>query len=744
MDYQTKLRKFISSQYLYAGVRITASFIIPAVLLYKQGLMAEMMAIPLGALFVSLTDNAGPLQYRRNGMLAAIALNFVVAVITGFSRNYPWLIGIEIIIFSLLFSLIGIFGGRSNAIGSIALVVFILNIDATNAHDNPWMHGLYLTIGGVWSLILNFLLYRLRPYKIIQQLLGECLMETAEYLRLKAKFYSNIELYDQLNADLLQHQVKIQTQHAELREMLFATRQFTEETTNKGRSLMMMFLDSIDLLERIMTAQQNYKQLHERFDEERILNRIHDNIVVLANTLHNIGLAVQSGYSYSAVADLDHSFEETMKTFVDLREEKMNAKNIEQFITVRHIIYSLQDITERIKRLIAYSTYNNKFKKNIEGYKREQQLVAHESVSFSLIKSNLSLESAHFKHAVRLTVALLAGYILSLLFPLGHGYWILLTISTIIKPAYSITRTRNAQRLAGTFIGAAGGFLVLYFLPQGNALFVILVISMIAAYSFLRLQYLVSTAMITVYVLISFHFLSPIGLTTVLGDRIIDTTIGSVIAFIVSYFVLPTWESTQISALASKAVKTNREYFLAVAGAFTANSVNVQTLAATRKEAFVALANLSDNFQRMLSEPKNQQLNVKQYHQFVSASHMLTSHIASLSYYAQRYGTKYANEDFLPMVKQIDRQFKKTAELLEGELKELQLTTQFPIHRKVQQLMEQRKKDLEAGVESDMETVRRTLSDLKTIIDQFQLIHGVIVDELKIVSRIKQVQLSAA
>jgi uncharacterized membrane protein YccC len=493
-----------------------------------------------------------------------------------------------------------------------------------------------------------------------------------------------------------------------------------------------------------MTAQQNYKQLHEKFDEERILKQIHDNIVVLANTLHNIGLAVQSGYSYSAAADLDQSFAETMKTFVDLREEKMNAKNIEQFITVRHIIYSLQDISERIKRLIAYSTYNNKFNKNIEGYKREQQLVAHESVNFSLIKSNLSLESAHFKHAVRLTVALLAGYILSLLFPLGHGYWILLTISTIIKPAYSITRTRNTQRLAGTFIGAAIGFLILYFLPQGNALFVILVISMIAAYSFLRLQYLVSTAMITVYVLISFHFLSPIGLTTVLGDRIIDTTIGSVIAFIVSYFVLPTWESTQISALASRAVQTNREYFLAVAGTFTSNPVNVQTLAAARKEAFVALANLSDNFQRMLSEPKNQQLNVKQYHQFVSASHMLTSHIASLSYYAQRYGTKYANEDFQPMIKQIDRQFKKTAELLDGTLTELQFTTQFPIHRKVQQLMEQRKKDLEAGVESDMETVRRTLSDLKTIIDQFQLIHGVIVDELKIVSRVKQVQLSAA
>ena len=56
---------------------------------------------------------------------------------------------------------------------------------------------------------------------------------------------------------------------------------------------------------------------------------------------------------------------------------------------------------------------------------------------------NITLKSSQFRHALRVTIAMLTGYFVSLFFPLGHGYWILLTIATILKPAYSISRRRN-------------------------------------------------------------------------------------------------------------------------------------------------------------------------------------------------------------------------------------------------------------------------------------------------------------
>src|SRR5215213_9537538 len=129
MDYQLELRKFVSSQYLYTGLRVTAGVIIPSLVLYHYGMLAAMIGIPLGALFVSLTDNPGPIAYRRNGMLVSIGLNFLVAVIATYSRVSPFMIGVEIMVLGLFLSLIAVYGNRTNTIGLVALIVFILNID---------------------------------------------------------------------------------------------------------------------------------------------------------------------------------------------------------------------------------------------------------------------------------------------------------------------------------------------------------------------------------------------------------------------------------------------------------------------------------------------------------------------------------------------------------------------------------------------------------------------------------------
>jgi uncharacterized membrane protein (TIGR01666 family) len=737
LDYRLELRKFISSQYLYAGLRITAGVIIPAALLYHYGLLTSMIAIPLGALFVSLADSPGPIAHRRMGIFISIVLNSLVVLIAGYSRVSPFMIGVEIILFGIFFSLIAIYGNRANSIGLIALIVFILNIDASNQQP-VLQQALYITIGGAWYAVLSLSLHTLRPYRPIQQLLGELLMETAVYLRTRAMFYEKSRDEENIFKQLMLHQVHIHTHQDELREMLFTTRRVLSESTRKGRVLMMSFLDSIDLMERIMTSQQDYALLHETFDDSNILDEIRDNIVVLANELHHIGLAVQGGYVYSSPMDLDSRLKQSMDAFTELRSKKLKADNVESFISIRHIIYSLEDITERIKRLQAYTTYDKKLSKQ---YKRDvdvEQFVNTQEINFNLLLDNLSLKSGTFRHALRITCALLAGYIASLLFPLGHGYWILLTIAVIMKPAYSITRRRNYQRLIGTFTGAAIGFPLLFFIDNTTALFLIMVASMIVSYSLLKLEYTVSSITLTIAVLIMFRFLSPLDLKTVITDRIIDTAIGSTLAYLVATFVLPAWEYEQIEEFAKNAIESNKKYFLSVAGYFTGNAPDITNYKIARKDAFVALANLSDIFQRMLSEPKSQQPKLPQYHQFVTASHMLSSYIASLSYNASRFGTKYAQEDFKPMVREIEKRFSVALSMMENGQVQLQLeNTRLPIHKKVQVLLEQRKKEISEGIENDAQSIRKTLSELKTITDQFQLIYANLNDQTKIIAKLK-------
>lgn len=738
MDYKLELKKFISSQYLYAGLRITAGFIIPAVLLYRYGMLQSMIGIPLGALFVSLTDNPGPIGNRRNGMLVAIGFIFLSVVVAGYSRVSPFMTGVEIIVFGIFYSLIAVYGNRANTIGLMALIAFILNIDRTH-HIDPLVQGLHITIGGTWYALLSLTLNTIRPYRPIQQLLGECLMETAGYLRTRALFYGKARDEEAMFKQIMLHQVNIHNFQDGLREMLFTTRRIVSESTRKGRVLMMSFLDSVDLMERIMTSQQDYNLLHRLFDGTGILEELQDNIIVLANELHHIGLAVQGGYAYRSANDLDSRLQQSMDAFTELRKKYLTADNIEGFISLRHILYSLEDITNRIKRLETYTTYDSRISKE---YKKEvdvERFVTQQDININLLLDNLSIRSGTFRHALRLTCALLAGYIVSLLFPLGHGYWILLTIAVIMKPAYSITRRRNVQRLTGTFIGAAAGFLVLLLAKNDTALFFIMLVTMIISYSLLKLEYTTSSAALTVSVLLMFYFVTPSDLNSVLIDRIIDTAIGSAIAYIVSTFVLPSWEYEQIEQFVKQAIEANHRYFTTVAQAFTGSQPDVTTFKMARKDAFVALANLSDIFQRMLSDPKGQRPNLLQYHQFVTASHTLTSHIASLSYYAARFGTRYAQEDFRPMINEISKMFRLALGAVDnGHAQSIPEAGRLPINKKVQQLLAQRKKDIMEGVESDPQTVRRTLSDLKTITDQFQLIYATLTDQVKVLKQIRR------
>jgi uncharacterized membrane protein YccC len=141
----------------------------------------------------------------------------------------------------------------------------------------------------------------------------------------------------------------------------------------------------------------------------------------------------------------------------------------------------------------------------------------------------------------------------------------------------------------------------------------------------------------------------------------------------------------------------------------------------------------------MLSEPKSQRPNLPQYHQFVTTNHTITSHIASLSYYGAQFGNKYAQEDFRPMINEIVKRFDQALVVIDnGEAQPIQAAARLPINKKVQQLLEQRKKDLVEGVESDPQTVRRTLSELKTVTDQYQLIYAALSDQVKILAKIRK------
>jgi uncharacterized membrane protein YccC len=230
---------------------------------------------------------------------------------------------------------------------------------------------------------------------------------------------------------------------------------------------------------------------------------------------------------------------------------------------------------------------------------------------------------------------------------------------------YSLTKKRNFERLMGTLGGALLGFLLIWFIHDRAVLFVLMIFFMIGTYVFLRRNYLVCVTLMTPYVLLLFDLLYPVNFKSIAGDRVIDTLIGSGLSFLASIFIIPTWEHQRIIDNMVAALNTNIAYFHSVAGAFLGRRSTVQQYKLSRKHAFVALANLSDAFSRMLQEPRRQQKKIEEMHQFVVANQMLTSYIATLAYYEKPLASLCADPAYQQVVDAITRCLDRAAAILQ-------------------------------------------------------------------------------
>ena len=573
-------------------------------------------------------------------------------------------------------------------------------------------------------MLYSLLLYRLRPYKFIQQVLGDYIMEVGDYLRSRGALYEKAPDYDKINEKLMQQQINAEAQQNLLSDLLFNTRTIVKESSKTGRVLIKIYLEVAELFESVMTTYQHYEVLHEQFDETGILDEYRNIIYSLAHEMEELGIAIKSGVDSQPLDETGVFIERTKQKFEELRLNYMQRHvKVEEFISLGRILKNLQDMHERILALHEYSTYDIDIKKGTTNAKIYKQFAVTTDLRPSLFINNLNFGSNIFRHALRMALALLAGYVVSLFFKVDRGYWILLTIVVILKPAYSLSKQRNYDRLIGTAVGILVGFLILYFLNNNTVMLVLMLLFMAGSYSFMRTNYFLSVLFMTPYLLIFFHLLYPYDLNEIMVDRLVDTGIGSAIALLTSLFLVPAWESRGIKILMIKMMEANDKYYSLVGGSFCSNGpFNADQIKIARKEALVALANLSDAFTRMLSEPKRFRQGVKYIHRFVVLNHNLTSHLATLSYFLQAKHNPFRSADLLPVTQQTRLYFSNTIKMLKDE--PVTSTPDKSPLRKVNEqlalLLEKRKAEVAAG---ELETpTKRILIDSKSVIDQFNYI----------------------
>ena len=620
------IKSFFYSQYFSDGLRITIGVLMPSLIMAQLGHFAMGISLSLGALAVSVVDTPGPLVHKRNGMAICSLCIFITAVTTGFARLNIYTLGLEITIFSFLFSMFTVYGNRAQTIGTGSLLVMILMMDQAVKPADVVNYSLIILAGGIWYMLFSMVFFGIRPYRAAQQALGENISDIAQFLRIKAAFYEPDTDIDKNYKKLVFQQIQVSQHQDAVREILFKSRVLVRESTSASRILVLTFVDLVDMFENIMATHYDYADMRTRFKGSGILEDVAKILYHMANEVENVAFIVLSNTKYKHPVDFMPELEQLKQKIdaFDLSEGETSN------LVLKKILVNLRDMNSKI--ISIYNYYHSDSARLLFENRRKieyTKFVTQQDYAPHIFIDNLSFGSAAFKHALRVSVVCLVGFIAAKTVSQGHhSYWILLTIIVILKPGFSLSKQRNYQRLIGTICGGIIGISLLIFVHDKTAQFILLVFFMLGCYSFQRLNYVVSVLLMTPYILILFSFL---GVNHIVEERITDTIIGSVIAFIASYLIFPSWESELIKQNLREVIYANANYLAKIAESVSGKIIGTTEYKLARKDVFLKSGNLSAAFERMTSEPKSKQRNVKEVHKFVVLNHILSSYIATVA-----------------------------------------------------------------------------------------------------------------
>src|SRR5690554_2328101 len=187
------------------------------------------------------------------------------------------------------------------------------------------------------------------------------------------------------------------------------------------------------------------------------------------------------------------------------------------------------------------------------------KFITAQDYDWKTLTENFNFDSPIFKHSLRLTVTVLVGFVIGIIFPFQNAYWILLTITVIMRPGYTLTKERSKHRLYGTLIGGAVAVAVVFITQNEYIYGTLAVVTFIMGFALVQKNYRSSAAFITLNVVFIYALLKTDPLDAV-QFRVLDTLIGAALAFIANLFFWPSWQFLHMDEFITDTIQANRDF----------------------------------------------------------------------------------------------------------------------------------------------------------------------------------------
>jgi uncharacterized membrane protein YccC len=245
------------------------------------------------------------------------------------------------------------------------------------------------------------------------------------------------------------------------------------------------------------------------------------------------------------------------------------------------------------------------------------------AAGFAQLRADASLGSPAGRHALRLTVVVLAAEVISRHVPLQRSYWMVVAAATTLRPEFGATFTRGTERAVGTCLGVGlAGAIAVALHPAGGATIAIVGLLACAGYAVFAASFAAGFAFITALVVFLLNAISPDTLSTAWA-RLVDTLVGGGLGLL-AYAVWPTWSDLPARQALADLLAAQRGYLTAILSALiTGRRPEESQMRPLGRRARVARTTAESTVARSLSEPATRRIDAEQSQGLLAAMRRL-------------------------------------------------------------------------------------------------------------------------
>lgn len=616
--------RFIQGEHSGDALRNVSISILPSLIIYLLGTPAgTAIGIGVGSLLTTLTDPPGNRKDKLSSALVCIPTFFIASFLTAYLFPFHWPLVILLGLAGFTCTLYGLFGPRYAAIGNMTLILMSFVIGLAPKH--ALAVSLQITTGATIYYIFSLLQAYIRPYRSLKHAMANGFQGLSQFLLIRAQSYDPEIPLDITYSRVGKIHGQISEQQEQIRSLLFREKKIIGHQWPKSNYWLSQVYGLIDLHELIIALDHDYDAIRKNLANTGSLPVIRRAIKLLALEID----------SFSQPHKRFRYAQQLYYNTIKLNELLNELKSIQQEQVgsaapiLSSIISNMESILEVLRR-IQVAFYQNQEIQDKIGTEEYQQFINRPLGSLSEVKNKLHLKNPLFRFALRMALLFGIGALIGILFlDFKYTYWILLTIAIVARPAFSMTKTRNIERIVGTFSGILIGISCLAFFENLPILLSLSAIGLFGFFLFNRSNYMVSVIFITLGVVIALNLFEG-NINLILGSRMAFTLVGAFLT-IAGYFLIPVRQSSSLSHLAKEVASYNQHYFQIINKRLSDNLQSSFDIRLARKKAQTAMALFSDSINQMKKEPEHKGTDWSHIHHFQALSYRINSHLVGLS-----------------------------------------------------------------------------------------------------------------